>query len=253
MEQWFADKVALVTGGAEGIGRASARLFAQRGAKVVIADIDRRGGNDTADLIRSSDGDAIFVECDVTDPTSVQALICQTVEKYGRLDCAVNNAGITHAGDANWDLDIFERILKVNLFGVTNCLKFELPEILKAGGGAVVNTSSVNGFIATGAIPMPAYVSSKHAVIGLTKVAALQYAKDNVRVNAVCPGVTVTNMVKAVMDYSPESRKTLENFAPMARMARPEEIAECITWLCSDKASFITGHALVIDGGALAG
>jgi len=253
MEQWFEGKVALVTGGADGIGRASALLFALRGAKVAVSDIQRDRGAETVTLIKSQGGEAFFVPGDVTDATAVRALVQKTVERYGRLDCALNNAGIVNPQDSNWDEDTFDRILSVNLRGVMLCLKYEIPELLKVGGGAIVNTASINGFIASASVPMPAYTSSKHAVIGLTKTAALQHARSKIRVNAICPGVTLTNMVKDVAEYSAEARQTLENFAPMGRIAQPEEMAEAAIWLCSDKSSFVTGHALVIDGGFLAG
>jgi NAD(P)-dependent dehydrogenase (short-subunit alcohol dehydrogenase family) len=253
VEQWFDGKVALVTGGADGIGRASALLFAQRGAKVAVTDIQREAGGETVALIKSQGGEACFIHGDVSSATAVRAIVQETVQRYGRLDCALNNAGIVNPLDGSWDEDTFDRIVSVNVRGVMLCLKYEIPELLKAGGGAIVNTASINAFVASASVPMPAYTSSKHAVIGLTKAAALQHARSNIRVNAICPGVTFTNMVKDVWNYSEEARRTLENFAPMGRMAQPEEMAEAAIWLCSDKSSYVTGHALVIDGGFLAG
>jgi NAD(P)-dependent dehydrogenase (short-subunit alcohol dehydrogenase family) len=252
MEQWFEGKVILVTGGGDGIGRAAALLFARRGGTVVALDINREMAEATAQLVRAEGGQALGIGADVTDKVAVQAVVRETVNRYGHLNCAFNNAGVTHPQDSAWDDDAFDKTMSVNLYGIRNCLKYELPELLAAGGGAIVNTSSINGLIASASVPLPAYTASKHAVIGLTKTAALQYARQNIRVNALCPGVTMTAMVSGVMEYSAEARKTLENFAPMGRIARAEEMAEAAVWLCSDKASFVTGHALVADGGFVA-
>ncbi|WP_256869434.1 SDR family NAD(P)-dependent oxidoreductase [Sphingobium lactosutens] len=248
----FEGKVALITGGGNGIGLATARLFAERGARVAIADVNREAGEQAAELLRQSGAEVMFVYGDVSDKAVVEQMVAETVAKLGGLDYAANNAGITHPKDAEWDDDAFQRTLDINLSGVMHCLKAELRHMLAAGKGSIVNTASIGGLIASVVPSLPAYTASKHGVIGLTKVAALRHARDGIRVNAVLPGVTFTNMVKDVMELGEEERKVLENMAPMGRVARPEEIAEAIIWLCSDKASFVTGHSLVVDGGAIA-
>ncbi|MET0545077.1 MAG: glucose 1-dehydrogenase [Caulobacterales bacterium] len=249
MTDLFTGKVALVTGGAAGIGRAAAVLFAKHGAKVTVADM-ADGGQTLAD-IKAIGGEAIFVECDVTNHDQIRAMVAKTVERFGRLDCALNNAGITHPKDHEWDDGAFQKTLDINVTGVMQCMKAEIPEMLKVGGGTIVNTASITAIIASGAPSLPAYTASKHAVIGLTKTVALTYARQNIRVNAICPGVTMTAMVEGVMQISDEVKKSLENFSPLGRIARPEEIAEGAIWLCSEKSSFVTGHALVLDGGAV--
>jgi NAD(P)-dependent dehydrogenase (short-subunit alcohol dehydrogenase family) len=252
MEQWFEGKVALVTGGGDGIGRAAALLFARRGARVVVADVNRTAGTETVERIRAAQGEAVLVTADVADSEAVQAIVMAALDAYGRLDCAFNNAGIRHPQDAQWSEAAFRTTLDVNVVGVMTCLKYEIAAMLKTGGGSVVNTASTHAFAASATTPLPGYTASKHAVVGLTKTAALQYARQNVRVNAVCPGVTLTSLVQTLIDQQPEARARLEAFAPMGRMATPEEIAEAAVWLASDKASFVTGHALVVDGGFLA-
>ena len=248
----FSGKVALVTGAAAGIGRAAARLFAQYGAKVIVADIESTAGQRVTREIEEAGGEALFVRCDVTSDASVRAMVATSIDRFGRLDCAFNNAGITHPQDSTWDDDAFQTTLDINVKGVMRCIKAEIPEMLKVGGGAIVNTSSISGLVGTGNPSLPAYCASKHAVIGLTKTVALTYARQNIRVNAVCPGVTATAMIQPLMDASLEMRQMLENVAPLGRIAQPEEIAEAAVWLCSSKASFVTGHALVVDGGATA-
>ena len=248
----FEGKVALITGGGNGIGLATARLFAERGARVAIADVNREAGEQAAELLRQSGAEVMFVYGDVSDKAVVEQMVAETVATLGGLDYAANNAGITHPKDAEWDDDAFQRTLDINLSGVMHCLKAELRHMLAAGKGSIVNTASIGGLIASVVPSLPAYTASKHGVIGLTKVAALRHARDGIRVNAVLPGVTFTNMVKDVMELGEEERKVLENMAPMGRVARPEEIAEAIIWLCSDKASFVTGHSLVVDCGAIA-
>jgi NAD(P)-dependent dehydrogenase (short-subunit alcohol dehydrogenase family) len=252
MDQWFEGKVALVTGGADGIGRASALLFARRGAKVVVTDVSATKGEAVAQEIRDSGREAIFVLTDVTDRAAVEAAVQTAVDRFGRLDYALNNAGITHARDPEWDDEAFDLTMRVNVKGVMNCLRAELAVMLKGGGGAIVNTASTSSFMASPAVAMPGYTASKHAIIGLTRTAALFHAKNNIRVNAVCPGVTDTAMVRDVLEHSPEAREALENSAPIGRIARPEEIAEAVVWLCSDMASYITAHPLIVDGGFLA-
>jgi NAD(P)-dependent dehydrogenase (short-subunit alcohol dehydrogenase family) len=252
MEEWFGGKVALVTGGAEGIGRASALLFAARGARVVLTDLNVVKGEETVHEICRTGTECIFVAADVSESSAVSAVLKAARDVFGRLDCALNNAGIAHARDGSWDEVAFDRTIAVNLKGVMNCMKAEIPVMLNTGGGSIVNTASINGFISSTFAPLPAYTASKHAVIGLTKAAALQYARQNIRVNAVCPGVTDTEPVRAAMSMSSGAQQLLQGFSPMGRMARPEEIAEAVIWLCSDKASFVTGHPLVVDGGFLA-
>jgi NAD(P)-dependent dehydrogenase (short-subunit alcohol dehydrogenase family) len=252
MEQWFEGRVALVTGGADGIGRETALLLARRGAKLVVSDIDVAKGEAVVRAIRDSGGEAVLASGDVTNRADVAKFVEAALDSFGRLDCAFNNAGITNFNDNNWDDDAFDRTIDVNLKGIMNCMKVEIPAMLKSGGGAIVNNASVSSFVASATLPMPGYTSSKHGVIGLTKAAAIQYSRQNIRINAICPGVTDTEMVREAKEISGEARHALDNFAPMGRMARPAEIAEAAVWLCSDKASFVTAHSLVVDGGFLA-
>lgn len=251
MEPWFEDKVALVTGGADGIGRATSLLFAQRGAKVIVSDINAPKGEAVAKAIREAGGEALFVKADVADRAEVAALVRAALDRFGRLDCAVNNAGIAHERDSDWDEDAFDATISVNVKGVWNCLKEEIPVMLAAGGGAIVNMASVAAFISSVAQPVPGYTTSKHAIVGLTKATALQYVRKGIRVNALCPGVTATEQVRAMCAVSEETRQFLENLAPMGRLGQPEEMAEAAIWLCSDKASFVTGSSLVVDGGSI--
>jgi NAD(P)-dependent dehydrogenase (short-subunit alcohol dehydrogenase family) len=252
MEQWFENKVALVTGGGDGIGRATAMLFAQRGAKVVVTDVRRDTADETVAMIAAQGGEAIALDGDVTDDAVVAAFVKGAVDHYGRLDGAFNNAGVTLAGDEAWSDEITRKTLDINLIGVMSCIRHEVAAMLKTGGGTIVNTASIAGFIGSRTVITPSYTASKHAVIGVTKVAALQYARQNIRVNAICPGATRTAMVEGVMAISDEIRKTLENLSPMGRVALPQEMAEAAVWLCSDKSSFVNAHALVVDGGSLA-
>ena len=248
----FTGRVALVTGGAAGIGQAAAILFAKHGARVAISDLDRERTQETIDRIVSAGGEAIFVGGNLSQPEVVRQMVADSVKAYGRLDCAFNNAGITHPHDHEWDDLAFQQTLDINVTAVMQCMKYQIPEMLKVGKGAIVNTSSVNGLIGSGNPSLPAYTASKHAVVGLTKTVALTYAKQGIRVNAVLPGVTMTNMVRGVLDLGQEVVDKINNVTPMGRMAEPEEIAEGAIWLCSDKASYVTGHSLVIDGGMIA-
>ncbi|MGH7906424.1 MAG: SDR family oxidoreductase [Candidatus Binataceae bacterium] len=248
----LADKVALVTGGASGIGRAAAVAFAREGARVVISDIDAGGGEATRALIRDAGGSAIFVRTDVSKAAEVELLVKRVVESFGRLDCTFNNAGIqgqisptADCSEENWD-----RIIGTNLKGVWLCMKYEIQQMLRQGGGAIVNTASNFGLV--GSIGMPAYSASKHGVIGLSKTAALENARSGIRVNAVCPGPTRTPLAEGVLREQPDADRIVEAIMarlPVGRWGKPEEIAESVVWLCSDAASFVTGAALPVDGG----
>ncbi len=244
------NKVALVTGGSSGIGRAAAQIMAREGARVVVADIAQDGGEEIAALIRRNGREAVFIRADVAKAGDVEALIRQTVALYGRLDCALNNAGTSGnvAATADCTLEDWERVMRVNLFGVWYCMKYEIPQMLKSGGGAIVNTSSISGL--HGVRNQAAYSASKHGVIGLTKTAALEYGKAGIRVNALCPGWTISGMTqkREVHDVDPAF---LSNYA-VGRAGTPEEVAESAVWLCSDRASFVNGHALIVDGGRMA-
>ncbi|MDQ4098184.1 MAG: SDR family oxidoreductase [Actinomycetota bacterium] len=244
-------KVALVTGAASGIGAASALAFADAGAKVAVCDRDLAGAEATAKLIGDGGADACAVAVDVTDAAQVQAMVDEVVGRFGRLDCAHNNAGITGpaALTADYDAAQWELVLAVNLTGVFHCLRHELAAMLRAGGGAIVNTASFSGLVAVPRIP--AYVASKHGVVGLTKAAAVEYGRKGIRVNAVCPGSTRTPMVDGFSGGDPRVEEAMAAASPMRRLAEPEEIARTVVWLCSDEASFVNGHALAVDGGAV--
>lgn len=245
-------KVAIVTGAASGIGRASAQAFAREGAKVVVADVTVQGGEETIQLIKDAGGEATFVKADVSKATEVEELIERTVKEHGRLDCAFNNAGIegaqapTHeCTEENWD-----RTIAINLKGVWLCMRYEIPRMLERGGGSIVNCSSVAGVI--GFPNLPAYCASKGGINQLTRTAALEYATSGIRVNAICPGVIDTPMVKRFTADNAEAQAGFLTMEPVGRLGKPEEIAEAALWLCSDDASFVTGHPLVVDGGMVA-
>jgi NAD(P)-dependent dehydrogenase (short-subunit alcohol dehydrogenase family) len=247
----FAGKVAFVTGAASGIGRAAALAFAWQGANVVAADVSEQGNQETARLIGEHGGRALAVRCDVTRAEDAKAALDKAVEAFGRLDFAFNNAGIeprNPAPTADYDEQVWNRIIDINLRGVFLCMKHEIPLILKHGdGGAIVNTSSGAGII--GIKGSPAYTAAKHGVIGLTKAAALDYAAQNIRVNAVCPGYIDTPMMGRFTGGTAEGRAKVIAEEPVGRMGKPEEIAAAVVWLCSDGAAFMVGHAMVIDGG----
>ena len=246
----FAGKAAFVTGAASGIGRATALAFAREGASVVVADISEQGNQETARTIEELGSRAIAVRCDVTRTEDVKAALDKTVEAFGRLDFAFNNAGIEPrkpAPTAEYEEEEWNRILDTNLRGMFLCMKHEIPLILKQGGGAIVNTSSGAGII--GIKGSPAYTAAKHGVIGLTKAAALDYAAQNIRVNAVCPGYIDTPMMGRFTGGTPEGRAKVIAEEPVGRMGKPEEIAAAVLWLCSEPAAFVIGHALVMDGG----
>ena len=245
-------KVALVTGAGSGIGRATALVFAREGAKVVVSDIVVEGGQETVQQIEAAGGEAIFVKADVSQAADVEALVTQTVETYGRLDCAFNNAGIEGGMKLTIDCtkEEFDRTIAVNLTGVWLCMKYEIQQMLSQGSGAIVNTASAAGLV--GFPSLPDYVASKHGVVGLTKTAALEYAKSGIRVNAVCPGVIQTPMVERGAQLSPGFDELAVSMEPVGRFGQPAEIGEAVVWLCSDAASFVTGHPMVVDGGLVA-
>ncbi len=249
----FENKVALVTGGSSGIGRATALAFAREGAKVVVTDLNVAGGEQTVHRIKQAGGESIFIETDVSKAASVEAMVNRTVESYGRLDCVFNNAGVSPEGDrgsvVNCKEEDWELTIQVNLKGVWLFMKYEIAQMLKQSGGAIVNTSSAYGLAA--AEGTPAYVASKHGVIGLTKTAALEYATAGIRVNAVCPGNINTPMVETGLN-DPQFKAQMLARHPIGRIGNPEEVAQAVVWLCSDAASFVTGHAMAVDGGWLA-
>jgi NAD(P)-dependent dehydrogenase (short-subunit alcohol dehydrogenase family) len=245
----FDGKVVIVTGAGGAIGRAAALGFAAEGAKVTVCDLREEPAAATVEAIRRSGGEARLAVADVSVAEQVERMVRDTVQAFGGLDCAFNNAGITHPEDSAWDEAVYRRILDVNLISQMLCMKFEIPHMLARGKGSIVNMSSIMGVISQREPILQGYTSSKHATIGLTKAAALQYAKSNIRVNALCPGVTRSPMVDAAMAMSDAIREALSNYAPLRGVAEPAEIAECAIWLCSDKSSFVTGHALVADGG----
>ncbi len=246
------NKIALVTGAGSGIGRVAAQIFSREGAKVAVADINVAGAEETTSMITDAGGDAFCIRADMSKSEDVEAMVNAVVAKYGRLDCAYNNAGIEGAlaTTANYDESDWAPVIAINLTGVWLCMKYEIPQMLKAGGGAIVNTSSAAGLL--GAPRMPAYVASKHGVVGLTKTAALEYAKSGIRVNAVCPGIIETSMVGRLKEQRPKMFQKIESGEPIGRMGQPEEIAETAVWLCSERASFVTGHAMAVDGGIVA-
>lgn len=246
-------KVAIVTGASSGIGRATALAFAREGAKVVVDDITAEGGEETVRMIRDGGGEAVFVRTDVSSSTEVEAMVNQAVETFGRLDYAVNNAGIggALAPTADYPEDSWRRVLDINLTGVWLCMKYEIPQMLRVGGGAIVNMSSILGVV--GFPHSAAYVAAKHGIIGLTQTAALEYATQGIRVNAICPGFIRTPMLeRAGLLDDPEQYQMLVNLHPVQRLGTPEEVASAAIWLCSDGASFVTGHALLVDGGYVA-
>lgn len=250
MESNFKNKVAIVTGGSYGIGRATAIAFSKKGAKVVIADwIEDK---ETLNQIKANGADALFIKCDVSKAEDVHQMVKKTIETFGQLDYAFNNAGIEgirgstmDCSEENWD-----KTLAINLKGVWLCMKYELPELLKQGKGSIVNCASIAGMI--GYPDLPAYVASKHGIIGLTKTAALEFAKSNIRINAVCPGVIKTAMIDRLTGNKKEAEDQYASMEPVGRLGTPEEVANAVLWLCSDEASFVTGHAMAVDGGWLA-
>ncbi len=248
----FEGRVALVTGGGSGIGRAACLAFAREGASVVIADIKVEGGQETLRLIREAGGEAVFVKADVSKATEVEAMVRTAISTYGRLDCACNNAGIGEplrrmhkASEENWD-----RVMGTNLKGVYLCMKYEIPHMLRQGKGAIVNTASLAGL--HGLLGQAAYVASKHGVVGLTRSGALEYATAGVRINCVCPGVTATPLITHNLKDRPQMAQHYVDMEPIGRLGQPEEIAAAMLWLCSDEASFCVGSIFSVDGGEVA-
>lgn len=247
------DKVILITGGASGIGRVTALACAREGAKLLIADVDAAGGQETVDLVTAKGGEAIFTHTNVTQSDEVQAMITACVNHYGRIDAAFNNAGIEGEPHRTADVteDDFDRIIAVNLKGVWLCMKYELQQMqAQEKGGVIVNTASVAGLV--GSHSLPVYGASKHAVVGLTKSAAVEYARKNIRVNAVCPAVIQTPMVERAMKANPSFGNAAILNNPTRRLGQPEEVAAAVIWLCSDGASFVNGATLTVDGGFVA-
>src|SRR6266516_1786466 len=245
----FTGKVAFVTGAGSGIGRATALAFARAGASVVVADIAEQGNQETARLIEQQGCRALAVRCNVTQTDDVKSALNKTIEAFGRLDFAFNNAGIEQPVMATGEIteQEWDRIVAVNLRGVFLCLKHEIPLMLKQGGGAIVNTSSGAGV--KGFKGQAAYAATKFGIVGLTKSAALDYAPANIRINAVCPGIIATPMMQRFTGGTTEGEQRVIAQEPIGRMGQPEEIAASVVWLCSDAAAFVVGHAMVIDGG----
>jgi NAD(P)-dependent dehydrogenase (short-subunit alcohol dehydrogenase family) len=244
-------KVAIITGGSSGIGRATAVALAKEGVRVVIAARRAKEGEETVLLVKQAGGDGIFVKTDVANEEDVRSLVEKTVKTYGRLDYAFNNAAIEETTKSFVDQtsSVFDSIMNINVKGVWLSMKYEIPQMLKNGGGSIVNTSSVAGV--NGFPQMPIYVASKHAVLGLTKSSALEYAKSGIRINAVAPGAVETDMYERAVGGNKQFLQTLIAMHPIGHIGKPEEIANAVVWLLSDKASFVTGHTLLVDGGMI--
>jgi len=249
MDRSFEGKVAVVTGAASGMGLVTARSFAEAGAAVALADIDERAARTAVDDLIAAGHRAIAVRCNVADEAEVAAMVDQTVEIFGRLDAAFNNAGIQSPAVETADASgaEFDRVIAVNLRGVWNCMKYELKQMRQQGSGAIVNCSSIGGLI--GLPGRAVYHAAKHGVLGLTKSAALEYASRGIRINAVCPGTVDTPMVSAMLAKEADAMKEIMRDQPIGRLGRPEEIASAVLWLCSPGAGFVIGHALTVDGG----
>lgn len=250
----FEGRVALVTGGSSGIGRSSAIAFAREGAKVIIGDIATKGGEETVNMIRGSGGEAFFIQADVSNSVEVQAMVNKAIEVYGSLDCAFNNAGIggsLFTPTADYKEDIWDRVMAINLRGVWLCMKHEIRQMLSQGGGVIVNTSSSAGLVGS-QFAGAAYCASKHGVLGLTKTAAIEYARYGIRVNAVCPAMIQTPMRDDLLRDDLQREAQILARLPTGRWGTAEEVAEAVVWLCSEAASFVTGHAMAVDGGFVA-
>ena len=245
----FENKVALITGAGSGLGLATAKAFAESGAAVVLADWNENAVRSAAEELANKGHKTLAIQCDVADDAHVEAMVDQTVATFGRLDAAYNNAGVqnTVAEAADATRDDFDRVISINLRGVWSCMKFELRQMLKQEGGAIVNCSSIGGLV--GGPKRGTYQASKHGVLGLTKSAALDYATRGIRINAVCPGIIHTSMLDRMMATQADALNAMLKDVPIGRLGRPEEIASAVLWLCSDAASLMVGHALVVDGG----
>lgn len=243
------DKVALVTGAASGLGRAAAQIFAREGARVVVVDIQRDKGEETVNLIHSTGGDAIFVMADVSSSLEIQNMVRVTVDTYGGLDCAMNNAALDVGRHPLADLaeEDWDRAIGVDLTGVFLCMKYEIPAMLERGGGTIVNVSSAAGLV--GRPGMAWYIAAKSGMLGLTRVAALDYGASGIRVNAICPGAILTPHMREAVERDPRHLDGLVSMTPIGRVAEADEVAEAAVWLCTNAASFVLGHALVVDGG----
>jgi NAD(P)-dependent dehydrogenase (short-subunit alcohol dehydrogenase family) len=245
------DKTVVMTGAASGIGAAAARVFSAHGAQLVLADIDQERGQQVAESLTKAGGQAVFVRVDVTSATDVAAMVRTAIATFGQLDCAFNNAGIDgetallhESSQENWN-----EVLRVNLTGVWLCLKAEITQMLRQDGGAIVNTASAAGLVGLDLMPICAYIAAKHGVVGLTRQAALEYAAQKIRVNAICPGAVRTEMVDRILQEGIVREEDILAAQAVRRLAAPEEIAEAAAWLCSDASSFTTGHAMAVDGG----
>ena len=253
MAELLTGKVALVTGSASGIGRATALAFAREGARTVVSDVDVAGGGETVGMIESASGEAIFVRADVTAEEEVAALLQATVAAYGQIDCAFNNAGLEREytrPDERFTEETFQSTVDTNLRGVWLCMKYEIEQMLEQGFGAIVNSSSIAGLV--GIPRQPIYVASKHAVAGMTRSAAVEYADRGIRINAVAPGLVDTPLMERIYASNPEMREEADSWQPIGRPGKPEEIAEAVVWLSSDKASYVVGHVMAVDGGFVA-
>ncbi len=245
------NKVALVTGSGRGLGRACAQIFAREGAKVVVVDIKREGGEETVKLIKDAGGEAIFVNADISRSSDVQLMVKAAVDTFGGLDCAINNAVLDIGPNPLADIpeDDWNKSIAVNLTGIFLCMKYEIQAMLKRGSGAIVNVGSGNEFGCAPGISW--YMAAKHGLYGMTKVAALDYAAKGIRVNAIGPGVMMTPLMEEATQRDPKHKAFLDRLCPTGKAARPENVAEAAVWLCTDAASFVLGHTLVVDGGAV--
>ncbi len=253
MSRPFSEKVALITGAASGIGRSAALAFAGMGAKVVVSDINEAGGNETVQLIEQMGGQSFFQKTDVSDLAQVEQLISEAVQKYGRLDFGINNAGIggMWSRTVEYPAEDYRKVIAVNQDGVFYCMKYEIEQMLKQeSGGAIINVSSIAGL--RGLPNSSAYTASKHAVIGLTRSAAVEYARNQIRINAICPVFTRTPLFEKTFEVDPSYEEKLLRNIPMRRYGQPQDIAEAIIWLCSEQSSFVTGQAIALDGGLTA-